>query len=307
MLCMRRRHKARQGDCPRHVRQVGSQALCRRDGRRTPISACVRARQAARTRLFLLRSGALPLLPPPGPCPPPTPCRYPPSPPCRPPYAPPLAAPPSPLHLSPSPPHLHLSVPLPVPPGPLRWPPPRPPPAASVADSDARHHHRALGAAGRGVVACRAPRRIAIRPQLPGPHRDHLIIGPPGRWRHGAGVDWDCNRRPHCSGACPQAPHDAPVRRGKRRPPLPHVRPTHARAKVPPLRWRQVRQIAPYAAILAPTRAAPAAHPRGRSAALACPLALGHSSPARPPAAPHASRMPFRTRSDPPYHRAEKC
>ena len=148
MRCMRRRHKARQGDCPRHVRQVGSQALCRRDGRRTPISACVRARQAARTRLFLLRSGALPLLPPPGPCPPPTSCRHPPSPPvgpslmppCRYPLRPSACPSPSPCPLAPSP--APSAGPLPCP---LRRPPPLPPPpAATVADSTARHHPRAL-------------------------------------------------------------------------------------------------------------------------------------------------------------------
>ena len=161
MLCMRRRHKARQGDCPRHVRQVGSQALCRRDGRRTPISACVRARQAARTRLFLLRSGALPLLPPPGPCPPPTPCRYPPSPPCRPPYAPPPGGPP----FAP-PPRPLTSAPPPVRPPPRApWPPPLAPSPAAAGRLCCRQRCEASSPSTgrRRARRCSMPRTAAHR------------------------------------------------------------------------------------------------------------------------------------------------
>ena len=45
---MRRRHQAGQGDRPRRVRQVGSQALCRRVGRRPAVGTDVWARREAR-------------------------------------------------------------------------------------------------------------------------------------------------------------------------------------------------------------------------------------------------------------------
>ena len=91
----------------------------------------------------------------------------------------------------------------------------------------------------RARAAGGSPRRPA-RPRPPAV----ALLGAGAARRHGAGVDWDCNRHHYCGGACPQALHHAPVRRGERRPPLPHVRAPDARAKVPRLRGGQVRQVA---------------------------------------------------------------
>lgn len=93
------------------------------------------------------------------------------------------------------------------------------------------------------------------------------LLGAAATRRHGAGVDWDCNRHHHCGGACTQAPHDAPVRRGERRPPLPHVRAPDARAKVPRLRGGRVRQVAAPAWAAVGKGAAPAAAGRPRAVA----------------------------------------